>query len=213
MTDGIQKGTGNAYSLQTVANILTLYPTYEEFAQAFATGQLFTDLKLNPEGWDPLGTSLNKANLLSDETAAMYGKPATAVPDDILAAIKPLITAAQNTANKKAKIEVVRYTGTGTYGEENPTTVKFSFTPLLIWLVGDLTFRFPERVPTEYIKNGFFSESNNSAGTRYNGYGKRSEDGKTYSMYAEYVGGGYEGSTAYGQRNAIGAIYAYIAIG
>lgn len=83
MTDGIQKGAGNAYALQAPPNLLSLYPDWQSFAQAWATGQVFTDLRLNPEGWNPLGTSLNKENLLKDATAALYGKTDTITPDEI----------------------------------------------------------------------------------------------------------------------------------
>lgn len=45
------------------------------------------------------GTPLNKANLLSDATAALYGLSGSAVPDDVLEKARSLITTAQNTAN------------------------------------------------------------------------------------------------------------------
>lgn len=41
---------------------------------------------LNPAGLSQKGTDLNKANLLSDETAALYGLGADATPDDALKA-------------------------------------------------------------------------------------------------------------------------------
>ena len=46
-----------------------------------------------------VGTPLNAANLLSQATASLYGLGAAAVPDDVLAQARTLITAAQNTAN------------------------------------------------------------------------------------------------------------------
>ena len=128
MTDGIQKGAGNAYRLQAPANALSLYPTHESLVEALASGEFFADLKLNPEGWNPLGTSLSKANLLKDATAALYGKTAAAVPDDIFAAIRPLITTAQNTANSAPKIELVSYSGTGT----STNTIYFSIKPKIV---------------------------------------------------------------------------------
>lgn len=84
------------------------------------------------------GTPLNKANLLTDATAALYGKTSTATPNTIFAAIRPLITAAQTSADGKAKIEVGTYTGTGTYGEENKNELTFSTLPKfgIIFLAG-----------------------------------------------------------------------------
>ena len=214
MTDGIQKGSGNAYALQTVANAASLYPTYEQFIQAFATGQLFADLRLNPEGWDPLGTSLNKTNLLKDTTAALYGKTAAATPDEILAVIRLLITAANNTANSKAKIQIISYVGTGTYGEENPTVITFSFSPEMIFLARSSDYlRFTKNVSTSYAENDFFSYSFSDPQGGANGYGKKSNDGKTFSMYAVPKSTQYPGRAAGSQNNSAGVTYSYIAIG
>lgn len=85
MQDGIIKGTGNSRYLKSISNFLTQYPTYQDFAAALVAGTLPIDLNgINETGWDQLGTALNKANLLSDETAAAMGLPNTAVPDDVL---------------------------------------------------------------------------------------------------------------------------------
>lgn len=156
MTDGIQKGSGNAYALQTVANAASLYPTYEQFIQAFATGQLFADLKLNSEGWDPLGTSLNKTSLLKDATAALYGKSAAAVPDDIFAAIRPLITAAHNVV----KFQSGTFTGTG-----NNSEISIGFRPKL--LLASQTKKSSDSSRTDYnyylgINGYLFGISGNS---------------------------------------------------
>lgn len=83
MQDGIIKGTGNSRYLKSISSFLTQYPTYQDFAAALAAGTLPIDLNgINETGWDQLGTALNKANLLSDETAGLLGLPNTAVPDD-----------------------------------------------------------------------------------------------------------------------------------
>lgn len=74
MQDGLIKGTGNSRYLKSIADFLTQYPTYQEFAVALAAGTLPVDFNgINETGWEQLGTALSKANLLSDETAAMYG--------------------------------------------------------------------------------------------------------------------------------------------
>lgn len=86
MQDGIIKGTGNSRYLKSIAAFLAQYPTYEAFAAALAAGTLPVDLNgINEDGWQQLGTVLNKASLLRDSTAALYGLDADAVPDDVLA--------------------------------------------------------------------------------------------------------------------------------
>ena len=83
MQDGIIKGTGNSRYLKSISNFLQQYPTYQDFVAALVAGTLPIDLNgINETGWDQLGTALNKANLLSDETCAALGLPNTAVPDD-----------------------------------------------------------------------------------------------------------------------------------
>lgn len=85
MQDGVIKGTGNSRYLKSIAAFLTQYPTYEAFAAALAAGTLPIDLNgINETGWETLGTALNKANLLQDATAALYGLGSDAVPDDVL---------------------------------------------------------------------------------------------------------------------------------
>ena len=78
MQDGIIKGTGNSRYLKSIADFLTQYPTYNDFAAALAAGTLPIDLNgINETGWDQLGTALNKANLLSDETAQIISFPSS----------------------------------------------------------------------------------------------------------------------------------------
>lgn len=158
------------------------------------------------------GTFWSKANVLKDATAARYGKGDDASPDDIFAAIRPLIQAAQSTADGKAKIQEVSYTGTGTHGEANPTIVRFSFPPKLVFLVGETDVCYAENVLTTYTENGFFSFKINDPSRKAQGYGKRSNDGKTFYMYgyASYDQTG--NAAAYVQRNSQGSTYKYIAI-
>lgn len=88
MQDGIIKGTGNSRYLKSISNFLTQYPTYQDFVAALVAGTLPIDLNgINETGWDQLGTALNKANLLSDETAEALGLTSEAVPDDAFASI------------------------------------------------------------------------------------------------------------------------------
>ena len=80
------------------------------------------------------GTPISKATLLKDATAAMFGFGDDAVPDEVLAKIKTLIDSTTALARTKAEMSVVSYTGTGTYGEANPTSITFGFTPKVVLL-------------------------------------------------------------------------------
>ena len=88
MTDGVIKSTGNSRYLKSVANFMSLYPTYEDFVAALVAGTLPIDLNgINPNGWSTQGTPLNKANLLADATASLFGLSSAAVVNDALSKI------------------------------------------------------------------------------------------------------------------------------
>lgn len=88
MQDAILAGTGNSRYLKSVSGFLSLYPTYEDFVQALIAGTLPVDLDgVNPEGWTELGTELNKANLLTDATAALVDLGPEATPNEVLAVL------------------------------------------------------------------------------------------------------------------------------
>lgn len=71
MKDGIIKGTGNSRYLKSVSDFLSLYPSYEDFANALVNGNLPIDMNgINQNGWDLIGTALTKGNLMSDETSS-----------------------------------------------------------------------------------------------------------------------------------------------
>ena len=67
------------------------------------------------DGATVAGTALNKANLLTDATAALFGLGTDAVPDDVLA--------------RCVKYATGSYVGTGTYGAGNPNKIMLNFTP------------------------------------------------------------------------------------
>lgn len=97
--------------------------------------------------------------------------------------------------------EIVSYTGTGTYGADNPNSVTFSGAPDLIIMLGgvsrslgwrqdganeeDWVYMFPTSVmPTEYTLGfGFGNHVNDNSASKEGAYGKKSEDGKTFSWY------------------------------
>ena len=82
------------------------------------------------------GTPINKATLLKDATAALFGLGTEAVPDDVMVKIKELLDGLLTTANSKARIQTGSYTGTGTYGASNPCSLTFDFVPQLIVFFG-----------------------------------------------------------------------------
>lgn len=205
MTDGIQKGTGNAYALQTVANALSLYPTHEAFMQAWAAGQVFADLKINPEGWDPLGTSLNKANLLKDATAALYGLGSDATPDNIF-------------GKRLLRVATGSYRGNDQdMTKDNPKILRFGFKPEITIIQDDnamlytinrangaLVFPWDAVFFTQEGSYPINTTNGNSTATSI--YFKKLDDGALF----------YLGNTGYDYSrilNSSAAKYNYIAIG
>lgn len=131
MQDFVPNGTGNSRFLKSVATFLTDYPTYADFAAALIAGTFPIDLNgVNPAGYSQLGTPLNKANLLDDATATALGiSPAT-------------VNAALYELSGRSKIQLVTYTGTGTYGSANPNTLTFNFPPKVVFVVNTNEINF-----------------------------------------------------------------------
>lgn len=95
----------------------------------------------------------------------------------------------------KARVQVVSYVGTGTYGKDNPCSITADFkinTILFLSFLGNngnmLINNYATRamigdvLTTEYVASRGFSDQNSS----YPTYGKKSADGKTFSWYHEY---------------------------
>lgn len=72
------------------------------------------------------GTPINKATLLTDTTAMLYGLDNTAVPDGVFNKIAQML---QTLNDKATKVVFGHYVGTGTYGPEHPNTLQFDFQP------------------------------------------------------------------------------------
>lgn len=117
MTDGIIKGTGNSRYLKSVPNVRTLYPTWDAALDALIAGTFPIDLNgINPSGWEQVGDKLNKANLLKDDTAALFGLGVAAVPDDVF--------------KKMGKIESGSFAG----NSASTATLTFSFEPKFVFV-------------------------------------------------------------------------------
>ncbi len=129
MKDTVLRGTGNSRTLRTVANALTLYPTYNAMIQAMVNGTFPIDLgALNSAGLTTRGTDLNKSNILTDATATGMGLTSSATPNQAFAKLRALIKAAQDDADTALENGISfmtgSYAGTGTYGEDNPTIIR-----------------------------------------------------------------------------------------
>lgn len=88
MQDAIAKGEGNSRYLKAPSDLLTQCPNFEALIDALVAGRFLVDLNgINPEGWAQLGTPLDKANILTDATAALVGLGPEATPNEMFAAL------------------------------------------------------------------------------------------------------------------------------
>ena len=100
MQDSITRETGNSRYLRTVAGIKQVCPDYDSFLTLLVKGEFPIDFAgINTVGWAQMGTALNKANLLTDATAALVDLGPEATPNEMLAALANAV----NTANSTAK--------------------------------------------------------------------------------------------------------------
>lgn len=76
------------------------------------------------DGATEQGTALNKANLLTDATAAAIAAAFDSTPDTPNEAFALLAGA--------ANVEIIEYVGTGTYGEGNKCSVTFTHEPKFV---------------------------------------------------------------------------------
>lgn len=140
------KGTGNSRFLKTVANALTLYPTWEAAVEAMIAGTFPIDLNgVNPAGWDVQGDKLNKATLLTDALCTALGLAATATPTQAMEKLRQLVATAQGTADGKGNVEFYtgQYTGIGTYRQDKSLT--FPKAPFFVAIAGGSYYFFALR--------------------------------------------------------------------
>lgn len=112
MRDSVIKGDGTSKNIK----FNSLPSTYDEFVSNAETGLLTCDVTVNSSGYNTLGTSLNKANLVPDNIVADYGVT-TADPTvaDVLAkGVKVArVTAFNGTVNANSFTQVNLYELTG----------------------------------------------------------------------------------------------------
>lgn len=142
------------------------------------------------------GTPLNKATLLTDATAALFGLGADAVPDDVLERIPDLIAG-------RAQVATGRYTGTGTFGSRNPNRLTFDFVPLFVVVTQQSTYG-PNTI---LLVNGQTRTSHLTASSSSYGLTVSWND-NVVNWYANSSDG-----TASSQLNINGNTYYYAAIG
>ena len=118
----------------------------------------------------------------------------------------------------KAKVQVLSYVGTGTYGSSNPNSLTFDFAPRVVvllgvvdpngnlrsihaWDVNYIDIRIPSITPTTFTAYYGFGQ------TSYASYqfGRVSTDRKTFYWYGS--------KSAFSQLNESGYVYYYLGIG
>lgn len=159
------------------------------------------------------GTPLNKASLLRDDTAALYGQSADAVPDDILSILSKAVLFVDGYlkdigGNKVGpRIETGSYVGTGTYGASNPCSLTFDFTPKIVLMHTGATHAYSEythcMVFVWNITNSF------DVGSRADSRNIVTYSGNTMSWYNNTGNSASAGQ----QLNGSGTTYWYTAIG
>ena len=118
MKDGVIAETGNSRNLRTVAGIRQLAATYDAFLELLVKGEFPIDWNgKNPDGWAQQGTELNKANLLTDATAALMDLGAEATPNEMLAALANKINASGTSVTQLTQ----KVNGLITYGTADLT--------------------------------------------------------------------------------------------
>ena len=181
--------------------------------------------------------AFTKEETLKDTTAALYGLPNTAVPDDafnkLSASVLHSITQGKTTLTDinnvplqipnsqilgGVQIETGSYVGTGKYGYSNPNSLTFGFEPKLVFMFED---KFPvyksinsqTSQPVYGTTIGMTTEYSRSL---FNIYGRRSGD--DYYLYAKKSSDGktlswYHEAGVDDQMNDSGVTFNYIAIG
>ncbi len=128
MKDTIITGNGLSRSIKAPANLKQQVTDLDSLLDLLIAGLPCDIGPLNEAGCQQIGDALNKANLLKDVTAALYGLTGEAVLDEVLAKARELIANISNVANAKSYFEHGEYTGVG----NKTKTLSFSFLPQIL---------------------------------------------------------------------------------
>lgn len=211
---------------QTFAEKDVQFATKEEI-QNVALGQIpdktITDSKLHPTLSEKINSAVQPSGMvdsnvgLSPDVATALGLDPATNPQ-----VKDALLTINALANSKAKIVTGSYTGTGTYGSDNPNRLTFGFEPYFIAFFtesgnlhkassnetldnGKQLAGLVTMLTTNYQVGTFPYSHYDSGGQDYYSHSKMSEDRKTLYWYSS-------GSAGY-QYNSSGTIYYYLAIG
>lgn len=164
------------------------------------------------------GTPWAKESIWPDDVAALLGLGVESLPKDGFKKLQQLLQQAQTDIENGVEIITGSYIGTGTYGKDNPNSLRFERKPMLVALLylfySNGTFQaifsnstnkivscmYLDSLSEDYKENAGF----NASASYYNSFGKKSADGKTIYWYAE--------QDAIGQYNTADAEYHYMAI-
>ena len=139
------------------------------------------------------GTPFATATMLTDETAALYGKDGNAVPNDIFSIL-----------SVRAKITTGTYTGTGTYGADNPNQLTIGENAKMV-IVMDASANSLYAFNGTWIVGGNWmhveSTSGNTSGNNF-----------CNATYQDGVLSWYDADYARDQLNISGMTYAYIVV-
>lgn len=151
---------------------------------------------------------------LTSTTKTLYGLGEDAVPDDVLAKIRSLISGTEGLVNTKARIVYGTYVGNGQYGIVYPNSVTFESTPDLFCVLSykasnsnyrygmyGSSFELPKTMPSSFTQTRGVSTGN--AGVY---------DMECYGKYQNNKITWYNETDAESQLNYSGAIYSYIAV-
>jgi len=158
------------------------------------------------------GTPLNKATLLSDDTAALLGLSSNATVSDAFSTIQ----------QASVKMEILSYLGNGQYGSSNPNSLTFSFTPYLVSLIA---YHNTDNTSCKMFPNGpngyrntrtLFTLLTETYSKNYEFDASSNSNGSVQSCYMKRVGNTlywYNTSKSDYQFNTSGITYYVMAIG
>lgn len=193
------------------------YPQRYQLVKVEGTDDIY-DLIPAPGEVSEVGTLVNKATLLQDITAALFGLGSDAVPDDVF---KVLSNAALYEDGEfklpnggdvpTVKIETGSYVGTGSI----PVMLTFSFKPQLVFIGRDYTKDQQHFGQLDCLLISFIPEapSNQYANSLFTfGFsGNYAAVGSVSQMFSDNTL--YFNSQMYGGGNYTGVTYSYVAIG
>lgn len=203
MKDGVIKNDGTSRLIKA-----NLPATYEQLRTMAAAGALPADILFNAAGWDVLPDFLNKKNLLTDETAALFGLGGDSVPDEVLRLLKKAVDDHALEISHRPLIETGSYTGTGTYGETGANKLTFDFAPKFIAVASPLSGN-GANIDYAFIVAGYSGMS--VTGSIWNG--ANSQVAMLKSTVSGTTVSWFNGNNALWQANQNGWIYNYVAVG